>query len=198
MVITAVYQDGNMFIYKITNIINNKVYIGQTNNWSKRKSAHLLALRSNKHQNKHMQRSFNIHKENNFSFEIIENNIICPIVIDYKERLYIKQYNSTVDKYGYNKESGGSLNKKISEEARKKMSIAATGRKCPSITKIKLSLARKGKKPNNYGIPRSESAKLKASKTMKGRPAHNKGKKVSIETLLRMSEAQLKWRKYGN
>jgi len=59
-------------IYKILNIKNNKVYIGSTTNFNKRKNEHLKRLRKNKHENKYLQRAFNKYKEDNIKFELIE------------------------------------------------------------------------------------------------------------------------------
>lgn len=96
-----------MFIYKITNLINNKVYIGQTNNWKRRKAYHISKLKNNDHPNRHLQLSINKYNIINFTFEILENDLICPVIVDYKERFYIKHFNSTATKFGYNKELGG-------------------------------------------------------------------------------------------
>lgn len=59
-------------IYKITNVINNKIYIGSSNNVYKRKNEHFSSLKANTHCNKHLQRAYNIYGKDNFKFEIIE------------------------------------------------------------------------------------------------------------------------------
>ncbi len=46
-------------IYKIVNIITERVYIGQTIEFNKRKINHFLALVGNYHYNNHLQASFN-------------------------------------------------------------------------------------------------------------------------------------------
>ncbi len=43
-------------IYKITNNINGKIYVGQSENVYKRKAQHFTALRRNTHENKQMQK----------------------------------------------------------------------------------------------------------------------------------------------
>lgn len=48
-------------IYSITNVNDNKVYIGSTNNFEKRYYRHLHLLKKNKHFNIHLQRAFNIY-----------------------------------------------------------------------------------------------------------------------------------------
>lgn len=59
-------------IYKITNIINNKIYIGSSNNIHKRKREHFCTLENGTHCNSHLQRAYNFYGKDNFKFEIIE------------------------------------------------------------------------------------------------------------------------------
>ena len=42
------------YIYKITNQINNKCYIGQTKDYKQRFADHRRKLRKNKHENQHL------------------------------------------------------------------------------------------------------------------------------------------------
>ena len=49
----------NCGIYCIKNLINNKVYIGKTNDLQSRWKNHLFVLRANTHSNKHLQTAFN-------------------------------------------------------------------------------------------------------------------------------------------
>lgn len=59
-------------IYKITNIITNKFYIGSAVILEKRKCEHFSCLRKQNHINKHLQNAFNKHGESNFIFEVLE------------------------------------------------------------------------------------------------------------------------------
>ena len=90
-------------IYKIKNIINGKVYIGQTYNLKYRWSRHKSDLNNNRHHNKHLQNAWNKYGEDNFRFEIIE---YCPLdKIDEREIYWINTFNSIKD--GYNLCDGG-------------------------------------------------------------------------------------------
>lgn len=60
------------YIYKILNKVNNKFYIGSTNNYKNRWSAHKWKLNNNKHENKHLQGAWNIYGKENFDFSIVE------------------------------------------------------------------------------------------------------------------------------
>lgn len=92
-------------IYKITNKITNKSYIGQSINiesrWSKEKSR---AFQPNcEEYNKTLFKSFRKHGLENFTFEIIEE---CPMdQLDEKEQYYISLYDTYFQ--GYNETTGG-------------------------------------------------------------------------------------------
>lgn len=77
-------------IYKITNIINNKIYIGSSNNIYKRKREHFCTLENGTHCNAHLQRAYNFYGKNNFKFEIIE---ICEekYLLEV-EQIYLNKY----------------------------------------------------------------------------------------------------------
>lgn len=107
-------------IYCIENLVNGKKYIGQSVNFVGRQRQHLSHLRRNIHKNEYLQNAWNKYGESNFKFSIIE---ICDIdSLDELERFYIDKYNSMDVKYGYNRESGGNLKKKASEETKNKIS----------------------------------------------------------------------------
>lgn len=88
-------------IYKYTNRTNNKVYIGQSVNILKRKWEHEHSpSRVSK-----FDKILNSIGPNEFDFCILEE---CPVsLLDERERFWIKEYNSTNDKYGYNILEGG-------------------------------------------------------------------------------------------
>lgn len=96
-----------VIIYKITNIINNKVYIGKTEKETvnRRWITHRHKLKKGIHDNNHFQASYNKYGKDSFQFEVIEKDI--SIDINKKEMYYIELYNSNNRKFGYNKSSGG-------------------------------------------------------------------------------------------
>jgi group I intron endonuclease len=59
-------------IYKITNKVNGKFYVGSSANISKRWWEHRTSLIKNKHVNVHLQSSWNLHGENSFAFVLVE------------------------------------------------------------------------------------------------------------------------------
>ena len=100
-----------MIIYKATNLINNKVYIGQTiNTLEYRKSQHIRDAKL-RPRNIYFHNAINKYGSDNFTFEIIDTaNDINEL--NKKEAKWIRFYNSTNEKYGYNLDSGGKNNKK--------------------------------------------------------------------------------------
>lgn len=72
-------------IYKFSNIITNKSYIGSAKNLRKRFSQHLNLLKLGKHHSIHFQNSYNKYGKDNFKYEIIE---FC----DEKDLLSREQY----------------------------------------------------------------------------------------------------------
>lgn len=89
-------------IYKITNTINGRCYIGQSIDIITRWRHHRSYPLSSSHYP--LYRAFDKYGLANFNFEIIEE---CqPSELDAKECAYIKIFNSYLD--GYNQTSGGS------------------------------------------------------------------------------------------
>lgn len=95
------------YIYKIENKINNKVYIGLTNNISRRRARHFTDLRCHRHDNSFLQKEFDIYGEDNFIFSVEFEGEVTPEVIGEKEKEYIKKYDSY--RNGYNQNEGGNF-----------------------------------------------------------------------------------------
>lgn len=106
-------------IYKITNLINNKIYIGQTT----RPFHYRISEYENRIGcNQYLARSFDKYGFNNFKFEILDSSETLD-ELNEKEIYYINKYNSRDRDNGYNIEYGGK-NSIVSEETRKKLSDA--------------------------------------------------------------------------
>ena len=103
-----------MLIYKITNTINNKSYIGQTiktaeERW-KEHQAHAFGSHPND-QNKTLYKAIRKYGVENFTFEVLQDNIETFEQLDKAEIYWIDYYNSFVK--GYNKTFGGQQYHKI-------------------------------------------------------------------------------------
>lgn len=88
------------FIYKIENLINHKVYIGQTNNPTRRFQEH-KAKGYEKDSHKILYYAFDKYGINNFSFEVIEETEN----FNEREKFWIAYYDSFEN--GYNMTLGG-------------------------------------------------------------------------------------------
>lgn len=104
------------YIYAIKNIVNGKMYIGQTINKISRWSKHRTELEKNIHHNVHLQNSYNKYGKDNFEYLILESyDEISEEQLGKVEAEYIK-------KYGYYNIDDG--RKSIDSKGRKKMSDA--------------------------------------------------------------------------
>lgn len=122
----------------------------------------------------------------NIQHEILYENLTKEEA-EKKEKELIQQYKSYDEKYGYNLELGGNINKEISEETRKKLSKKLSGKNNPMYgrtmsdeNKKKMSIRNKGKnnpmygKSANKGKHLTEEQKQKLSKIMNSPEVHKK------------------------
>ena len=79
------YSDSRSGIYRITCLVNNLVYIGQTINFGQRLTGHRKMLRNGKHYNKRLQASFDKHGEKSFVAKPI------AIIEDIRDRTLAEQ-----------------------------------------------------------------------------------------------------------
>lgn len=175
-------------IYKITNAVNDKSYIGQTIHDAEK-------TRIRRHLNGHsrgselVKRAIEKYGKDAFTYEILYDGII-PEFLDDLEIEAIKKFN-TIAPNGYNLTTGGGSSSP-SEETRRKISKTLTGRKQGPHSeehRRKIGLAHKGKKI-------APETRRKLSKARIGKPSWNKGKPRSEETCRKISEAR-RGKKYG-
>ena len=112
-------------IYKIENLINHKVYIGQSIDISGRWVEHQINLRGNKHASKHLQNAWNKYGGENFSFEIVER--CSEEDLTEREQYWIDFYGGINSNNNYNSKEAGNSGK-FSEETKKKLSDAHMGK----------------------------------------------------------------------
>lgn len=175
------------FIYKITNNINGKCYIGQTIKKPERRINRHFG-RSNC---KALHNAIQKYGRDTFTFEILHETL--NIFLDDLEIAEIKRHN-TLAPHGYNLTSGGEYKKVVSNQTRKKISDAAKARK----RKPHSAEARQKISDANKGKIRTPEARQKISESMKGRtlsPEHckklshaHKGKTLSPEHRKKLSE----------
>jgi len=111
----------NKGIYKIFNLVNNKIYIGSASSnggFRKRWNEHKSDLNRNVHHNKHLQLSWNKYGSDNFKFEIIELINDTSLILE-REQYYLDNLKPD---YNICKIAGNTLGVKLSEEHKKKIS----------------------------------------------------------------------------
>lgn len=170
-----------MIIYKTTNLINGKIYVGQDshNNSNYFGSGKLI------------QRAIKKYGKENFIKEILENcytkEQLCK-----RERFWIKKFNSQDRKIGYNITGGGEwgdtfTNNPNKELIRKHMSEKSKGRKHSEETKKKMSENMIGNKNHMFGRKYSKEHIKKLSEIKLGDKNPMYGKKQSEETKNKIS-----------
>lgn len=166
-------------IYKITNRINNKCYIGKSVNIESRLDQH----RNNYHSNIYLQNAIKKYGIENFIFEVIEE--CSENLLNEKEIYWIKYYGS-FGKDGYNLTEGGDGGnfKYYTYEQRSRV---LKGHKVSKETRIKIGKFHKGKHL-------SEETRRKISESNKGHIPWNKGKQYSDDVLESIREGQRKRR----
>lgn len=117
-------------VYKIINLVNNKIYVGSSIDLYKRKSSHFSALRNNFHCNKYLQSSYNKYGENNFIFDVIEYIDDKDKLLD-REQYWLDTLNPCDNNIGYNMlpTAGNSLGFKFPKEYKEKMGVSCRGEK---------------------------------------------------------------------
>lgn len=151
-----------MLIYKITNKLTNKSYIGQTKRTlENRFKAHLYEARTYKY-NMYLHNSIRKYGDKVFIIDLIEECSADDVAE--RERYWIRSLN-TLQPNGYNEHEGGKggcLN--ASPELREKLSKAKKGKFVPwnkGLTKTDPRVARNGigSSLGNKGKPKSETHK---------------------------------------
>ena len=105
-------------IYKITNQVNGKYYIGSCfgNNFKTRWQKHLQQLKKEYHPNKHLQYSFNKHGEDNFTFEILESLVRDKSLILSQEQKYLDTIVKDIKSYNFSTKAEGGASSRLSEK----------------------------------------------------------------------------------
>ena len=159
----------NAQIYLVSNKLNGKQYVGQTIN-PHLPIGHGRILKS----------AYKLHGKDNFTYEPICTGITNRVSLNAIERFWISVTNTIVPN-GYNIDLGGSKGSVWTDERKKAVSIARTGKKLNRPL---------GSKSGAKGKKWSEENKLKLSEILKGRPCFTKGVPHSEETKAKMSASQ--------
>lgn len=168
---------GNAGIYKITNLINNKIYIGSTHNFIERKSKHKC-----RKSNTMISRAIFKYGWDNFTFEIVEYCELEKLIE--REQFYLDLLQPFRENNGYNILrsciSNGWLGHNHSDETKVLMSVKKEGyipwnkgktgvQKCSDETRELMSINRKGEGNSFYNKNHTQEAKDKIAEKARGR-----------------------------
>lgn len=174
--------------YKITNTVNGKLYIGQTNQTVDRRwKQHVYASRrvSSREYTYALHEDIRRYGVDAFVTEVIDTTDSCKH-IDVLERQYISEYATHVSCGGYNMTfgGGGTIGYVFTEDDRSKMAAAQRGRKRgPHTEETKKLISDAHKKAGHgpsllcnarrretgTGVSRPESVKERIRQTLTGR-----------------------------
>jgi group I intron endonuclease len=109
-------------IYCIRNMVNGNEYVGQTGDIQVRWSGHRTNLRGDKHENRHLQRAWNLYGEDAFDFFILET-LDEPTTdeLTAREQFHMDQRNPA---YNLTPAAGSTRGYKFSLESRRRLSEA--------------------------------------------------------------------------
>ena len=166
-------------IYKLTNTVNGKSYIGKTTRPKERKVSHF---------NGHsacpaLQSAITKYGKDVFEWHVLHKNVPEPC-LSALEMIEIVRH-KTLAKNGYNLTKGGD-GCKASPETTRKIANANRGKKRTPEQRKRMSDAHKG---IGKGVPKSKEHRENLSKASKGKPGTNTGKKFTAEHRAKISKS---------
>lgn len=156
-----------MFIYKLTNTLNNKIYIGlTTESISERCRKRIAEAKYRKSRNSYILNAIRKYGSEVFKVEQLDTASSLE-ELQQKEIFYIQKYNSTNRKIGYNLTKGGegNLGLKMSDNTKEKIRQKRLGDKWSDERKLNHSKLLKLKNIDySKGIENLKAYNLKTSK----------------------------------
>jgi group I intron endonuclease len=198
-------------IYEIVNRKDGHRYVGSAQNLYDRWHVHRSALRKSRHHSRRLQSAWNRDGEEIFDLIVIER-VECVSDLVSREQHWIDARRNSHEIYNmrmraessrghkHSPEFRAAISKRnkgvnrITPETRKKMAASMKGRVVSQETRLKISIAQKGKPRSRVPKNLSPAQRERLVAFLKSRTPPMLGKKHSEDTKRRMSEAAKKWR----
>lgn len=154
-------------VYTITNLVNNKIYVGYATNMYRRRDWHFCSLRAGTHTNAHLQAAYNKYGVENLVFGILEREELE--LLAGLEHYWCNMLNAHDREFGYNIQPTHPDNKprRVSEETREKLRASHLGQKNSLESIEKARQSNLGKKRDPVGVA-ARALKKKLSLKNKG------------------------------
>ena len=184
------YKEPTIGVYKISNTLSERYYIGYSKDIDRRFCVHRSKLRKNCHDNIFLQRAYNLDGEDKYKYEIIH---ICNTEAEAKEielqylsdlsirgKLYNLNYNNSGGDLMSHHPEKEKIRNQISNSLLQLMSKLTSDEK-------KEKFGRSGEMNGMYGKTHTKEVKLLISEANKGN-TYCKGRKHTRESKQKMSE----------
>lgn len=177
------------FLYKITNVVDGKAYVGTTDNIKRRWGQHKLPSSRCLYVRNAIQK----HGVNNFTFETLEVCVSKESASNF-EIAAIKGFNTRAPN-GYNLSEGGegSVGYAHSKETKQRMSEKNRGQHNHNFGKHLSEETKQRIGRANRGKQRTKEARRKMSEAKKGSKNPSFGKLQSRDMIQKRMEARTKW-----
>lgn len=172
-------------IYVITNLVNGKMYVGQTvMSVLARFRRHLNGAFSPNGKDFHFLRAIRLYGKENFQISIL-CSCSSQEELNLMEDLYILSRDTMNPEKGYNSRRGGA-NGKFSEESKKRCSASKLGRKHSEESRINRSKLFRGSTHPAFGRKATDETRKKMSENRKGAKSYKYRHDVSTEDLIHL------------
>jgi group I intron endonuclease len=173
-----------IYIYKFTNLVNGKIYVGSAKNIKRRIKAHKYRASHNIDSDHFMfYRALRKYGWESFMFDVIEE--CCPLLRNDRENHWIRYYDTLYKNFGYNMRTADNslITYKVSEKTKELWRQQRKGVPKSKEHARNIGLSKRGDKHYFYGKRRTEEEKQRNREASLGKNNGFYGKTHTKETL---------------
>jgi len=153
-------------VYKITNTVNGRFYVGSTVSLGNRRSSHISTLSKGRHRNYKLQKDWRVYGEGSFIFEILEFVRDRTKLVE-REQYYFDALKPFIKGYNLCTSAESCTGIKRSPEVVREMSRVRMGKIPSAETRRKLSIAGRGR-VDSLATRRKKSRSMRGNKRALG------------------------------